>query len=227
LFDAALSELESLGAELVEISEVESTEGFGAASYSVLLSEFHHAINEYLTSSAKAVEHRDLEALIAFNKESEREFAVFDQSIFEKSLAAPTFDGEEYNSNLALVRSATRENGIDKLLSEHDVSFLVAPSYNPAFKIDTVHGDDSPWGWIGIGWMAAIAGYPHVTVPMGTVKHLPVGVSFISGKWQDETVLQAAYAYEQASQKLVKPYVLLDENWAQRPASLLPANNTD
>ena len=225
LFNNGLAELEALGAELVEITEVESTEGFGAASYNVLLTEFHHSLNEYLAAAAPEVENRSLESLIAFNSDNARELSVFDQSIFEKSFASADINSDEYKQNLALVRSATRENGIDKLLAEHNVSLLVAPSYNPAFKIDTVYGDHGPWGWIGIGWMAAIAGYPHVTVPMGAVKDLPVGFSFISGKWQDSVVLQAAFAYEQESNMLIKPKVLTTPNWQQRPDYLLPYKN--
>ena len=75
--------------------------------------------------------------------------------------------------------------------------------------------------------MAAIAGYPHVSIPMGTVKHLPVGLSFISGKWQDETVLQVAFAYEQASAKQIKPALLLNNKVSERAAAMLPATSTD
>lgn len=222
LFDAALAELVELGAELVEITEMDSTDGFGEASYNVLLSEFHFAIDEYLAAAAPQVKHRDLESLIEFNNNSARELAIFDQAIFEKSLAAAGLNSDEYRSNLALVRTATREKGIDQILEQHNVSILVAPSYNPAFKIDTVYGDHGPWGWLGIGWMAAIAGYPHVTVPMGTAKHLPVGISFISSQWQDSAVLQAGYAYEQKTHLLTKPKLLTDPNWQQRPKALLP-----
>jgi len=80
----------------------------------------------------------------------------------------------------------------------------VAPSTAPTFLIDHVYGDSYPGG-TGAGWIAAIAGYPHITVPMGTVKGLPVGVSFMGQAGKDKSVMAAGYAYEQVSQKRVTP----------------------
>jgi len=74
--------------------------------------------------------------------------------------------------------NATRENGIDKMLAENNLDALVAPSTAPTFLIDHIYGDSYPGG-TGAGWIAAIAGYPHITVPMGGYRGLPTGVSFM------------------------------------------------
>ena len=108
---------------------------------------------------------------------------------------------EEYTEDLAKVLNATRQDGIDKMMNENKVDFLMAPSTAPAFLIDHIYGDTYPGG-TGAGWIAAIAGYPHITVPMGTYKGLPTGVSFMSTAGADKKVVAMGYAYEQASGNL-------------------------
>jgi amidase len=79
------------------------------------------------------------------------------------------------------------------------------PSQTPAFFIDPVFGDSFPGGFAGAGWMAAVAGYPQVTVPMGNMRGLPINVSFMAGQWDDAMLLNIAYQYEQASHKIITP----------------------
>jgi len=95
------------------------------------------------------------------------------------------------------LRRLTRAEGIDKLLGDDDVTFLVAPTAGPAWTTDLVNGDNFGGG-IGAGYLAAIAGYPHLTVPMGAIEGLPVGLSIMGGQWQDHAVLKAGAAYEKA-----------------------------
>lgn len=204
-FEDALTVLQQQGAELVEIEQFELPDDFWQHAYQVLLTEFKQTINSYLGTTPESITHRTLEQLIAFNANSPRELALFNQDIFELSQATKGYEEEKYIKALAIVRKATRENGIDKLLSDYQVDVLVAPSNSPAFLIDTVYGDHSPGGWIGAGSLAAIAGYPHLTIPMGDIQGLPVGLSVISGEWQDSKVLQVGYLYEQNSNMLVKP----------------------
>jgi amidase len=96
--------------------------------------------------------------------------------------------------------------GIDKLLKDNNVVALVGPTVAAAWLIDAVHGDSYPGG--GAGSLAAVAGYPHLTVPMGDVKGLPVGLSFVGAKWSDALILSLGYDYEQASQKRKEPRYL-------------------
>ena len=204
-FDAALDVLKAKGFTLVEIEKFEPGEGFGKASYDVLKYEFKATLNDYLASTTEAVKTRTLAELIEFNKNDPREMAVFDQSIFDASEALGDLTTEEYTQGLAIALKATRQNGIDKMMAENDVQFLMAPSTAPTFLVDHMYGDTYPGG-TGAGWIAAIAGYPHITVPMGMYKGLPTGVSFMSTAGTDKNVVAMGYAYEQASGRLrVKP----------------------
>ena len=197
-FDAALEDLKAKGFTLVEIEEWGPGEGFGKASYDVLKYEFKATLNDYLASTTDAVKTRTLADLIEFNKNDTREMAVFDQSIFDASEALGDLTTEEYTQGLAMVLKATRQNGIDKMMADNDVQFLMAPSTAPTFLVDHMYGDTYPGG-TGAGWIAAVAGYPHITVPMGAYKGLPTGVSFMSSAGADKKVVAMGHAYEQAS----------------------------
>lgn len=208
VYEKALKQLEASGATLVDISDFSQPDSFWADSYNVLLSEFHHSINEYLSNSPASLPAKNLSELIEFNQATPRELVLFDQDIFEKSLASSAIDSDEYKHALRLIRDTAGENGIDALLSKHNVDVLVAPSNSPSFLIDGVYGDHSPVGFIGIGYLAAIAGYPHLTVPAGQVKDLPVGISFIGGKWQDKKVLEIGSIFEAKHGFFIKPGLL-------------------
>lgn len=208
VYDKALKQLEASGATLVDISDFSQPDSFWADSYSVLLSEFHQGINAYLSSSPASLPVSDLSSLIAFNKQHPRELVFFDQNILEKSLNAQPVDSDSYRSALTLVQDTAGKNGIDNLMSEYEVDVLVAPSNSPSFLIDGVYGDHSPVGFIGIGYLAAVAGYPHLTVPAGEVKGLPVGLSFIGGKWDDEKVLSIGSVFEAKHGFFIRPGLL-------------------
>ena len=92
------------------------------------------------------------------------------------------------------------------LLKQYNVDALVGPTLPPAWKIDAVNGDQISGG--GAGSLAAVAGYPHLTVPMGQVKGLPVGLSFMGPKWSEALLLSLGYAYEQARGPLAGPRFL-------------------
>ncbi|MGF1463507.1 MAG: amidase, partial [Maricaulaceae bacterium] len=149
-----------------------------------------------------------LEDLIAFNEaHADIELALFDQSLFEQAQKAVDVDDLDFRAARARIQKRVREDGIDRLLAEHEVDILVSPSGVVASQIDTINGDVWP-AWAGAGSMAAVAGYPHVSVPMGTVQGLPVGFSFIGAKDTDAAVLSFGYAYEQATNHRVDPQYL-------------------
>jgi len=208
-FDAALAVLEAQGAILVEIDEFSpDAENFWGDSLSVLKYEFKHTLNAYLASTPEAVTTRSLADLIAFNEaNAEIELALFDQSLFVASEEKGPITDEDYLTARDTVQTASRENGIDKLLAEHDVEMLVSPSGPVSPRIDPINGDTWP-DWAGAGYLAAIAGYPHITVPMGDVHGVPIGFSIMSGQDRDAEVLSWGYAYEQASQMRVEPQYL-------------------
>jgi amidase len=224
-FNAAIESLKLQGVEFVEIDTLEMPDGFWDKTLPLLLSEFKHEINNYLSSTPKTVRNRNLQQLIAFNNTNQRQLALFGQSLFEQALNTTGYD-EEYLQNRQFLLKATREDGIDRLLQENDVDALIFPSQTPAFLIDPIYGDSFPGGFAGAGWLAAISGYPHVSVPMGKMKGLPIGLSFVSGKYQEMLLLNLAYQYEQLSQKLFKPslapsaYQHVELEAAMKPYSL-------
>ena len=194
-FAAALRDLEAAGAVLVEI-DFAPDEAMWADEYTVLLYELREGLGAYLQGSPADIPVRSLDDVIAFNRaNAATEMRWFGQETFE--LAATTTDRAEYERARANSLRLAGTEGIDRLLSEHDVAFLIAPTESPAWMIDLVLGDNFTAG-IGMGSLAAIAGYPHLTVPMGDVDGLPVGLSFIGSAWSDHRVLQAGAAYERA-----------------------------
>lgn len=209
-FDAALSIMQAAGADLVEIEDFQlSADNFWGSALLVLEYEFKDSLNAYLADTVPAVTTRSLAELIAFNADTPAELALFNQDIFEESDALGGLDDEAYLKAVAAVQSATREDGIDALLADHNVDMLVAPSGPVAPRVDPVNGDVWP-NWAGAGYLAAIAGYPHLTVPMGDVHGIPIGVSIIGAKDSDAAILSWGYAYEQSSRMRVDPHYLND-----------------
>ena len=206
LFDAALLVLRDQGATLIDIHDFSPAPVLWESGDKVLRTEFAHGLNTYLASTAPAVSVRALGQLIAFNEQhADREMALFDQSILIDANGAGSVDQPEHVETVKALQRAAREEGVDALLEAHDVEVLLMPSSPPAFVIDVVYPDHNPGGLIGAGWLAAMAGYPILTVPMGTHRGAPLGLSIMGTAWDDATVLAVGYAYEQASRKITLP----------------------
>ena len=208
-FNAALSELEAAGAILVDIDDAPAQPaGFGNDSGKVMNYEFKATLNDYLASTPDSVTTRTLAEVIEFNQENAAiEMALFGQDIFEESNATTDLNDPAYVTARINVQSATREGGIDALRQAYNVDVLVAPSGPVAPRVDPINGDVWP-PFPGAGGMAAIAGYPHLTVPMGTVHNVPVGISFIGTINQDADILSYGYAFEQRTQLRAEPQYL-------------------
>ena len=129
--------------------------------------------------------------------------ALFGQETFEQAEKTKGLTDPEYVKARRVSLAAAGANGIDKMMREHRLTALVGPTMPASWKIDAVHGDQISGG--GAGSLAAVAGYPHLTVPMGQVKGLPVGLSFIGGKWDDARILSLGFAYEPARGPLEGP----------------------
>jgi amidase len=195
LFETALADLARAGAELIDI-EFEPDEDMGEAEFAVFLFELREGLAAYLASSPADIPVRTLDEVIAFNEaHASEELRWFGQDMFQMSAGAT--DRSAYEEARAKSLRLAGAEGIDKLLAEHDLDLLVAPTAGPAWTTDLVNGDHYN-GSIGAGSLAAVAGYPHLTVPMGAVEGLPVGLSFFGAKWADHRVLQAGAAYEAA-----------------------------
>ena len=198
LFEAALATLRAQGAEIVEITDYHPPRSLGGDEFKVLMTELKVDLNKYLAGTDSArVRPRTLAELIAFNAGDRRELALFGQDEFVISQATTGLSDPAYIKARAASLKAAGADGIDALLSEHRLDALIAPTTGPAWKTDAVDGDHVEGE--GATSLAAIAGYPHLTVPMGYVRGLPVGLSFMAGAWQEADLLRLGYAYEQAS----------------------------
>jgi amidase len=180
-------------------------------------------VNDYLRSSPAPLAVRSLAEVIAFNKTNmPLEMPLFGQDIFEKSQRTKGLADPAYRKARATSLRIAGAQGIDLLLRRHKLDALVGPTMPPAWKIDAVNGDQISGG--GAGSLAAVAGYPHLSVPMGLVKGLPVGLSFIGPKWSDALMLQLGYAFEQARGPLPRPRFLRSiEEAPELAPHLLPA----
>jgi amidase len=205
VFEQALKDLKAQGATLVEVKDFD--EGpIGKAEGVVLYTELKVDLNAYLASTdPKTVKTRTLEDLIAFNKATPKELEWFGQESFEKAQATKGYDDPEYIKAAADAKRLAGPEGIDKILKAAGAIAIVAPTTGPAWTIDPLNGDH--YGGSSTT-LPAVAGYPHLTVPMGDVGGLPVGLSFIGPAWSEARLLNLGYAYEQATMKRQAPKFL-------------------
>ncbi len=205
LFEDALKALEAAGATLVR-EPLPSWPAMGAGELDVLLHEMAPAMAAYLTEFAPNAPFKTLADLLAFNRAHPEILALFGQEWFEASVATVAAGGLKapgYRKALSSGRRAARSLGIDALMRKHGLLAIVAPTTGPAGLIDPVKGDQDSTP--SATTPAAVAGYPHVTVPMGQVQGLPVGLSFFGSAWSDARLLALAADYEQRSRLRREP----------------------
>jgi amidase len=200
IFAEAVALLKSKGAAIVEVELYKQLKAAGNAEFTVLLYEFKDGLNKYLRMANSKV--KSLADVIAFNKQNAaRAMPFFKQEILELAQAKGGLDEKEYLE--ALAKTTGTRQIIDKLMQDNKLDAIVAPTNGFACCIDLVNGDyDNGFSFSG---PAAMAGYPHITVPMGYYNNLPVGISFISSAYKEADIITLAYAYEQASKKRMAP----------------------
>jgi amidase len=201
LAEDAIALLKSAGAEIVDPADIPHANDYGSAEGVVLQYDFKHDINAYLATLGAGAP-KTLADLIAFNNaHAKEEMPWFGQEEFERSEKRGPLTDDAYVEALAHCRRLSRTEGLDVALAEHKLDAIIAPTGGPPWTTDLVNGDhfggssSSP---------AAVSGYPSITVPMGQVFGLPVGLSFIGAAWSEATLIKLAFAYEQAS-KARKP----------------------
>ena len=196
IFEAALAQLRAAGAELVDPADLRIDAKASADEFTVLLYEFKDGMNRYLKTRVGGPQ--SLAELITFNEaHRDQEMPYFGQEIFQQAQAKGDLREREYRHARDFAQRAAGRNGIDAVLKKYRLSAIVAPTAGPAWSIDLVNGDHFVGGESTSA--AAIAGYPHITVPAGFLHGLPVGVSFIGAAWSEATLLGVANAFEQAS----------------------------
>lgn len=202
LLEAAYTVLQERGAVLVDIEEtigrLRGDEGFN-----VLLYEFKDGLNKYLKTTGSSFRIKSLEDIIKFNRDHEAEaMPYFKQEILEMAQEKGDLTTDEYQSALANMLRAYREEGIDKVMDENQLDVIVAPTRGFSWTIDLVNGDH---GSGGSSTAAARAGYPSITVPAGFAFDLPLGLSFFGRAYSEPDLLKYAYAFEQATMHRKRP----------------------
>lgn len=200
LYKANVEVIKKLGAELVEVELQKQTAILSASSYLILQYEFKDGVNAYLANANAKV--KNLSDVIEYNKNNEgKAMPFFKQELLDMCVIKKGLDEPEYKE--ALKKSTSAKQIIDDMLSSKKLDAICSISSGPAGCIDQINGD------YGTGYSfsspAAMAGYPHITVPMGYVHGMPVGLSFVSGAWKEAEIIGMAYAFEQASKQRKSP----------------------
>lgn len=200
----ALALLRAQGATVVEVELDKQIDPLGAAEYTVLLYEFKAGVNQYLAGAGAPV--KTLGEVIAFNARNKPgAMPFFQQETLEASDKLDGLESPKYQAALRKSHLGARQ-ALDTTLRTNKLDAIIAITNGPAPCIDLINGDT--WKGPGFSSPAAMAGYPHITVPMGLAHGLPVGLSFVGGAYSEATLLPLAYAYEQASKHRVAPRFL-------------------
>ncbi len=192
LMQKTVDYLKSQGAEVIEIDRIYSPE-VGELSYQVMLYEFRDGLNKYFATLGEEAPVKSIEDVIRFNENDETELRYYDQAVMIEAQKKGDVDTPEFREILAKMFRLVREEGIDKVMDEHNLDAFIAPSGSPAWKTDLVNGD---FYSIGSSSPAAIAGYPNISVPMGYIDGLPVGISFFGRAWSEPLLIEIAYSFE-------------------------------
>jgi amidase len=199
LVQAAIDAMKQAGAVIVDPADIPHAGEYDDAEFTVLLYEFKADLNAYLAGLGAQAPNKTLADLIAWNdRNHDRELAYFGQEIFTMAQDKGPLTDDAYIEALAHCRRLSRTEGLDAVFAKEKLDALVAPTGSPAWTTDLVNGDH----FLGASSTpAAVAGYASISVPVGYVHGLPVGISFIGTAWSEPTLIRLAYAYEQA----VKP----------------------
>ena len=203
LLDLALKDLQNLGATLVEMDKEDLKGNSGNDAYEVLLYEFKHDLNRYLERCSSSIKVRSLGELIRFNEENRQyEMPFFGQEILIAAQEKGDLNSEEYKRALENVIKSNGPEGIDRALDKYSIDVIIAPTGAPSWPIDVINGDHYIGGSSS---PAARSGYPNISVPMGFIHRLPVGISFFAEAFSEPKLISIAYAYEQATKHRKAP----------------------
>lgn len=198
---------------MVEPVELPGLKDLGNAEGLVLSYEFKAGLNEYLAARRPAAPVHSLAELIEYNnRHAEQELSFFGQELFIRAEKRAGLDSTEYTDALRHSRQCTRQRGIDGAMDKDHLDALVMITAGPPGPIDLLYGDADVGG---TSTLAAVAGYPSITVPLGYCHGIPFGISFVGRAFAEATLIRLAYAFEQAT-NLRKPPRF-------RPSADLPA----
>ena len=196
VMEEALAAMKNEGAVLVDV-KFPTLDKFNSAEFEVLLYEFKADLQEYLTSRGGDI--KGLDDLIQFNEDNAaRSMPFFNQEIFEMAQKKGPLTDRAYQQALKQCRLMTQKQGIDAVADKNRLDAIVAPSNAPTWLIDTVNGDCGS-GYVSSSSLAAVAGYPNISVPAGFARGLPIGISLFGKAFTEERLIEIAYSFEQAT----------------------------
>ncbi len=200
IFESCIDAMKQSGAIIVDPVEVPNFKKFGKTEIEVLHYEFKADLNNYLASLGPGAAVRTMEDIIQFNENNKSTvMPYFGQELMIEAQEKGPLTEKAYREALAKNHRLSRREGIDFAIKKHRLDAIVVPSGGPAWMIDLVNGDAINWDMESTS-PAAVAGYPHITVPAGYIFGLPVGISFFAKAWQESKIIKLAYAFEQATE---------------------------
>ncbi|MDR9415779.1 MAG: amidase [Gracilimonas sp.] len=187
--------LETQGATVIEVDQI-TEENAGGSSFQVLLYEFKDGLNKYFSSLGENAPVKNMQELVDSTLNDPEEMRYFDHDLLIQANEKGDLDSEEYQEALERMLRITREDGIDRVMDKHNLDAIIGPTGGPAWKTDLTNGDNFS---VSSSSPAAQSGYPNITVPMGHIDGLPVGISFFGRAWSEPILLEIAYGFEQAT----------------------------
>jgi amidase len=197
----AVEFMKSKGAEIIELDKI-SEDNLERYEYQVMLYEYKDGLNKYFKSLGPKAPIKNVEELIEFNKKDTVELRYFNQIWLEMAQQKGDLTSQEYVESLTRSLNGSRENGIDKVMNQYHLDAIIGPAAGPAPKTDLTNGGRSE---VGSSSFAARAGYPNITLPMGEIDGLPVGISFFGRAWSEPLLLEITYAFEQGTKHRIIP----------------------
>jgi amidase len=201
LMNETVDYLKSQGVVIIEVDQLYA-DFVEELSFQIMLYEYKDGLNNYFASLGANSPVKSLEDVILFNRQDSIELMYFDQNLMKMAQAKGGLETPEYKAILKKMLESVREKGIDKVMNTHQLDAIIAPTGAPAWKTDHVNGDAYH---VGSSSPAAIAGYPNITVPMGFIDGLPVGISFFGKAWSEPLLLEIASAYEEGTKHRKSP----------------------
>ena len=215
--ERAIADMRAQGAVVVDPANIPTLGKFDDSEFDVLLYEFKADLNKYLTWLGPTSPVHSLADIIAFNDaHKDREMPYFDQELMRQAEKKGPLTDAKYRTELAKNHQLSRALGIDATMAKYRLDALVAPTGGPAWLTDLVNGDGGTATAASPSTVAAVAGYPHVTVPAGVDHGLPVGISFFGRAWSEATLIRIAYAYEQVTRHRHPPAFAATADLSQR-----------
>lgn len=197
----AIELMKEQGAEIVELESI-APRGTGNHSFQVMLHEYKDGLNDYFASLGTEAPIKNLEELIAFNEKDSVELKYFNQAYLKMAQETQGTGSKTYKDHLKALKEGSQDQGIDRVMDELNLDVIIAPTGGPAWSTDWLNGDNYH---IGSSSPAAWAGYPNITVPMGNIHGLPLGMSFFGRAWSESELIEIAYGFEQHSKARIVP----------------------